>query len=110
MPNQLSSDPRYYEAILQLRPRDDKVLEFIKKRIEDKKNVFISRIDEVKTGLDIYISSQRFARSLGHRLKKSFDGKVVYSRKLFTVSRKTGKRVYRVTVLFRLNPKPINDS
>ncbi len=110
MLNPLSSDPRYYEAILQLRPRDDKVLEFIRKTVKNKKGIFISRIDEVKTGLDIYISSQRFARSLGHRLRRSFDGKVTYSRKLFTVSRKTGKRVYRVTVLFRLNPKPIDDS
>ena len=91
----------YYEAIMQIRPGDKKVLEYINKQIEKRENVFISKIEELKTGVDLYLSDQRFARALGKRLKKVFGGEVKLSRKLHTVSKKTGKILYRVTVLFR---------
>ena len=93
--------PSYYEAIIQLRPFDEEVLNFINKQISERKDVFISKIEKLKTGVDLYLSSQRFAIALGKKLKKSFGGEIKITRKLHTVSKKTGKRVYRVTVLFR---------
>lgn len=96
----------YYEAIIQLRPADKEIIDFIVKQTNERKGVFISKIEELKTGIDLYISSQRFARALGKKLKKRFrNGELVTSRKLFTVNRETGKKVYRVTVLFRLKEK-----
>lgn len=92
----------YYEAIIQIRPADKKVLDFVRNQIEKRKNVFVSKIEEFKYGVDIYISDQRFARALGKRLKKVFGGEVKLSRKLHTVSKSSGKKLYRVTVLFRL--------
>lgn len=95
-------NPHYYEAIIQLRPYKPEVYEFITQQIKNRKDIFISKVNELKTGIDIYISDQRFARSLGKKLKNKFKGKLVLSRKLHTVSRRTSKPLYRVTILFRL--------
>lgn len=92
----------YYEAILQLRPANKKLLDFVVKRIKERGNVSISKTVKLKTGVDLYLSSWRFAVSLSRMLKKSFGGTTKITRKLHTQSKKTGKRVYRVTVLFRL--------
>ena len=92
----------YYEAIIQLRPGKKELLDFIKKKVKKKENVSIVKVDELKEGIDVYLSSWRFAISLGRMLKKSFNGTVKVTRKLHTQSRQTGKRIYRVTVLFRL--------
>ena len=93
----------YYEAIIQIRPGREDILSYIKKAISKRKdNVFVSKAEELKTGVDLYISSQRFARALGKNLKKVFKGELKITRKLHTVSKSTGKKLYRVTVLFRL--------
>lgn len=92
----------YFEAIIQLRPYNTEVLNFVKKKIEKRENVEISKEVKLKTGIDLYLTSQRFARALGKKLKKTFKGKLVLTRKLHTISKKTGKPLYRVTVLFRL--------
>jgi len=56
----------------------------------------------VRNGIDFYLTSQRYAQSLGKKLKKTFKGELKISSKLFTVNRQTSKNVYRVNVLFRL--------
>jgi NMD protein affecting ribosome stability and mRNA decay len=92
----------YYEAIIQIRPSNKEVLEFIDKKISERKGMFISKVEKLKTGVDLYVSDQRFARALSKFLKKKFGGEVKLTRKLHTVSKRTGKPLYRVTVLFRL--------
>ena len=92
----------YYEAIIQLRPYKKEVLDFVRNKIAKRKNVFISKETELKTGIDLYISSQKFARALGKKLKKSFKGELKTTRKLFSRNRQTSKDIYRVTVCFRL--------
>ena len=93
----------YFEAILQLRPFDEKIMQFILNRVEErKKNVFISKIVNLKTGVDIYLSDNSFTLGLGKKLKKVFKGKLILSRKLHTRDRQTSKDLYRVTVCFRL--------
>ncbi len=89
----------YWEAKIQLRPAKREVVDYIRKQIDKRGNITISRVEELKTGLDFYISSQRFARALGKKLKKAFSGELKMTRKLFT--EKKGKKLYRVTVLFR---------
>ena len=91
----------YYEAIIQLRPADKKVIDFVRSQIKERK-AFISKEEILKTGVDIYMSDQRFARSLSKKLKVKFCGEVKLTRKLHTVSKSSGKKLYRVTVLFRL--------
>ena len=93
----------YYEAIIQLRKPTQEVFDFVYSQIYERKNIFISKEVQLKTGVDLYISDQRFARSLGARLKKAFGGTVVISRSLYGLSKSTGKTVYRLTVCYRLD-------
>ncbi|HII14731.1 MAG TPA: hypothetical protein HA362_00300 [Nanoarchaeota archaeon] len=96
----------YYEAIIQLRPATEEILRFILNRVKERsKNVHISKLKELPTGVDIYISSQSYARSIGKKLKRSFQGDLKVTRTLHTQDRMSGKQLYRATVLFRLKPK-----
>ncbi|MDP3918739.1 MAG: NMD3-related protein [Nanoarchaeota archaeon] len=100
------SKDNYYEAIIQLRPYNEEVFSFIEREIlKAKKEVMVAKIDEIKVGLNIYLSSMKFARSLATKLKKTFhSGELKTTRKLHTRDKLTSKDVYRVTILFRYNP------
>jgi NMD protein affecting ribosome stability and mRNA decay len=102
----LATNPKYFEAIIQLRPYDERVFQFILDDIKRMKNenIFISKVEELKTGVDIYISSQKFARSLGDKMKRAFKGwKLLITKKFQTSSRLKSKDLYRGTILFRKN-------
>jgi len=92
----------YYEAIIQLRPYNEELINFIITRVKARENVKIVKEVQLKTGVDLYLTDQRFARALGKELKRKFKGKLILSRKLHTRNRMTSKNVYRVTVCFRL--------
>src|SRR3989339_703454 len=82
--------------------------EFIEKQIQNKNNqeYFISKIEELKTGIDIYFSSQRYARTLGQLLKRKFPkGELLITKKMHTRDRMTDRELSRATVLFRLKKK-----
>ena len=92
----------YYEGILQLRNPNEELIKFIERRINERKDVFIMKEKKVKDGVDLYLSSQRFLRALGKKLKQNFPGILKESRHIHTRKRITSKDVYRVNVLFRL--------
>ncbi|MBW2989566.1 60S ribosomal export protein NMD3 [Candidatus Woesearchaeota archaeon] len=94
--------PEYYEGILQLRNPNIEAINFIINQFKNNPKVWIAKQKKVKTGIDLYISSNRFLMSLGKKLKRSFKGELKLSRKLITKNRMTSKNVYRVTILFRL--------
>ena len=93
---------KYFEGILQIRNHTDELLEYIRKKVETDKKAIITKELKVMGGVDLYFSSQRYLRSLGKHLKDRFTGDMKMTRSLHTISRSTGKRLYRVTVLFRL--------
>jgi len=95
----------YFEANIQLRPYDKEVFEWIMKQIKKREKVFVSKLVEYKTGVDIFISDQRFARRLGKKLKDTFKGDLKITRTLFSQDKMTSRLIYRGTVLFRLKPK-----
>lgn len=95
----------YYEAVIQLRPMTEEIMRFINNRLKERPKIFISKIKHVKTGVDIYISSQNYARAIGKKLKKAFKGDLKITRTLHTMDRMSGKQIYRGTILFRLKPK-----
>ncbi len=108
----ISNNPNYFEAIIQLRPYDDKIYDFIEKELGTKRahGVFISRIEELKTGIDIYLSSQKFARSIGDQLRKHFKGwKLLVTKKMCTSDRLTSRDLYRATVLFRKEKENVSE-
>lgn len=97
------SNRNYYEAIIQLRPDNKILLDFVHNQIKKKGDVFISQEYHKKYGSDLYITSRKFATLLGKRLKKSFKGKLITSRTLWSRDRQSGKGIYRVTICFRLD-------
>lgn len=93
--------PEYYEAKLQLRPRHPQIEQFIVANINKRNDAAITKVEVIKTGIDFYISSQRYARALGTSIKRKFKGKLVVSKQIFGRNRNSSKVLYRATVLFR---------
>src|SRR3989338_5192070 len=93
--------PEYFEAIIQLRPDTEEIFNFIQSQIKKRPDVFISKIEEHKYGIDIYISSQRFARALGKKIKDNFKGEMKMTASIHSRDRQSSKERYRVTILFR---------
>ncbi len=93
--------PEYFEAIIQLRPPTDEVFDFIMKQLKKREEVFISKIEEFKFGIDIYISSQKFARSLAKKIKDNFKGEMKISASIHSRDRQSSKERHRITVLYR---------
>ena len=92
----------YYEGILQIRPNDKEVLNYVKNEIEEAGHVFISREIVKKFGTDLYLTNKFFLSQLSSKLKKRFNGEVKRSRSLHKTSRMTSKQVTRLTICFRL--------
>lgn len=94
----------YFQGILQLRNHNKEVIEFIKNQIKKagREDVYISKTVKVPGGIDLYLTSNKFLRSLGKKLKIVFNGELKESEKLFSRDRQTTKNIYRLNVLFRL--------
>lgn len=92
----------YFEGILQLRNPTEELLDFLAKEIKEKGNVFVAKTKKVGDGIDLYISSQRYLRTLGNKLQERFPGQPEVSSSLHTRNRQTSRDVYRVNVLFRM--------
>lgn len=95
----------YYEAILQIRPNNKEVLDYAVKLIGSRNDTKISKLEELKTGFDLYLTNQKYARgSLAQQLKRKFrNGKLVITKSLYGQHKMTSKLVYRATILFRLS-------
>lgn len=95
------SRPDYFQGILQLRDINDEALSFVQNQIKKRGNVAVTKTVKFPNGIDLYITSQKFIRVLGKKLKDSFGGELKISSRLHTKSRQ-GKDLYRVNVLFKL--------
>ncbi len=93
--------PNYYEAILQLRLPNQKVVDYVEKELLRVK-MPVAKVIELKNGLDYYLADNQFTLGLGKRLQVRFGGQVLVTSSLF--SQKDGKEIYRTTVLFRKAP------
>ncbi|HLD10864.1 MAG TPA: NMD3-related protein [Candidatus Nanoarchaeia archaeon] len=92
----------YYEAKIQLRPYKQTIYDFIYQQIKKYPQIWISKEEKLKTGIDIYISSQKFARStLAPKIKRIFKAKVVISKQLYGRHKDKQTGIYRATVLIR---------
>ena len=92
--------PNYYQGILQLRDVNDEILSFVKNQIAKRGDVAVTRTVRLSNGVDLYITSQKFIRIVGKKLRDRFGGELKISSKLHTRS-KEGKDLYRINVLFR---------
>ncbi len=94
----------YFEGILQVRGADEELLEWIRRRIQKDGKANVAKEKDVRGGVDLYISDQKYLRSFGKKLREYRPGILKLSRRLHTTDRMTSKFVYRVSVMFR----PIN--
>ena len=90
----------YYEAVIQIRPRNSEIERFFMKMLEKNAKARLSKRKKLKEGVDYYVSSHRFATATGRVLVKEFGGSVKVSKKTF--GRRLGKTIFRYTVLYRL--------
>jgi len=98
----------YYQGILQLRNTTKRLIDFVKKDIK-KNRIGIAKTVKLKNGNDFYLSSNKYILGLGKTLKKRFYGELKVSRKLFSQDRLTCKKIWRITVLFRMAGFNIGD-
>lgn len=103
----------YYEAIMQIRTGEktldddlrDEVVRWVRDTVElqSKKNrsLFITKVQEVPGGVDIYLSSISLGKTLTRDLSEMYGAEVKESESLVGVS-SDGQEVYRVTFLIRL--------
>ena len=96
--------PQYFEGILQLRNPTQEVVEYVWNEVDKKVNqhVYIQKAVRVNTGLDYYMTSNKFLKTLGKKLQERFGGELKFSAKLFSKDKQTSKELYRLTVMFRL--------
>ena len=92
----------YFQGILQLRDVNNEILSFVHNQIEKRSDIAVTKTVTFPNGIDLYITSQKFIRILGKKLKDRFGGELKISSKLHTRS-KQGKDLYRVNVLFKLS-------
>ncbi len=92
----------YYEAKLQVRPKDQQLLEFVNSKIK-KSDIKIIDKNELKEGYDIYINSANFAIKIGKLFRNKYKIKPKISKSLTGEDKTAGKRVYKLTVLLKIN-------
>ena len=97
---------KYFQGILQLRDCNKEIVKFVEELVEkeDRRDIYISRKVKVRTGVDLYFTSNKFLRKTGKVLKEEFGGDLKESEKLFSKNNQTGKNIYRLTVMFRYCP------
>lgn len=100
--NKMIPRANYFQGILQIRDSNDEVLAFVHKQIKKRGDIFITKTVKFPNGFDFYLTSQKFIRSLGKKLKENFGGELKISSTLHTRSRQ-GKDLYRINALFRLS-------
>jgi len=88
-----------YQGIVQLRNVDEEVTKYVLSYFEQER-VIIAKEVKHKEGTDYFISSNKALLKLERELAKRFIGISKLTRKLFTQKRQTGKKVYRLTLLF----------
>lgn len=100
----------YYEGILQLRNISEEVIKAVNEMLQKNKKVFIAKEEKVKNGYDLYLSSQKFIQHAAKELQRKFGGEVKVSKKLYGLDKQTSKKIYRITVLFRLSDFKVGDT
>ncbi len=109
----------YFESILQIRSRDRsmpleemrEVLQKIQERVDkvarNNREVFISKVEEMHSGFDVYLSTTAIGKAISKELAEEYGAERKESSSL--VGRREGKDVYRITYLIRLPAYKVHD-
>lgn len=95
----------YYEAVLQIRGETGKVrkaLNIAAKAMEESRNdsAFVSDVEEVKNGVNLFVGSQSAAKQISRRLSSAFKVERKSSKTL--CGQEEGQKKYRSTYLIRI--------
>ncbi len=93
-----------HQAILQLRNPVKEVIRFTEEELEKNERTKVNEVAQVENGLDYYLTDKDEAVRIARKLQTKFGGEFVVSPKLYTYDSQSGKRIYRLTVLFRYYP------
>lgn len=96
-----SRNDNYYEAIIQIRPKKDVVLDYII-TLTQKLSDIITRTIDKKFGYDLYIRDRKVATHISRNIKKRFNCDIKISKALHSRDRQTSKLLYRLTILIKL--------
>lgn len=103
---------KYYEGIVQVRAEGraltaeerDRLVGFVEgavsRRVAKGEEAFVSKVEVVRGGADVYLSTNGLARTVARELADAFHGTVGSSPKLY--GQRDGKEVYRVTYVVRI--------
>lgn len=109
---------KYYEGILQVRADDRDLTEqevrtvrtLVLSRVDrtrEEAGDFVSKVEEVRGGMDFYLSTNALGTRLAKEIAEAMGGTVTASPKLY--GQRQGKELYRVTTLVRLPAFRVGD-
>jgi nonsense-mediated mRNA decay protein 3 len=108
----------YWESKVQLRGSDkglnkeeeERALDVVESLVESRekeRGAFVTKVEKMHGGLDLYLGSNSLGKLLSKELAQTFGGSVKESHKL--VGRKEGKDVYRTTYAVRMSQFSMDD-
>ncbi len=94
----------YYEAIIQLRGEGQERMQHaieneLKKYAKTEPNAFISKVERLKEGIDIYVGSRTAAIKISSELRKLYNVECTITHKIHGM--RQGKEIRRTTILLR---------
>ncbi len=92
---------KYYEVIIQIRGNNIEYYSNEVKKILEKEDIIITKEDEKKEGIDLYVTNSRRVIRVVNKIKRIYNVEIKITRKLHTRDRQTSKNVYKLTVLLR---------
>ncbi|MBN1544915.1 hypothetical protein JW898_05655 [Candidatus Woesearchaeota archaeon] len=104
-------DTEYFEGVLQIRGATPELTVFVRTDIaaNEDRGVHLTKESGSGADLDFQMTSAKYIRALGKKLKQNFNGELHETSKLFSKNRQTGKEIHRISVLFRMRGHRIGD-
>jgi NMD protein affecting ribosome stability and mRNA decay len=101
----------YLEGTLQLRNATHELYDFVKRDITANKGkgVHITKETGKLPNVDIQLTSKKYLRALGKKLKQRFNGELNEAAQLFSYNPQTSKDIHRVNLLFTLHGRKVGD-
>lgn len=99
----------YFEGTFQLRNATPEAIKFVRNDIAAAEGVHLVKEYGHGKDFDFRLTSAKYIRALGKRLKLRFNGELHETSRLFSLNRQTGKEIHRVTALFKLRDFKVGD-
>lgn len=111
-PKCCKADSEYFEGELQLRSATPELVAFVKNDLaeQERNGVHIAKEKIKGDYADFKLTSSKYLRALGKKIRARFNGELTETSRLFSRNKQTSKDIYRTTVLFKLRGHRIGDT